>query len=233
MTDELVNISGSSLTKLEGKVPPGEFLQFLRENIMLEDLIQSRKAQAAIARIMSHYFSTDREVVAHDKERGRLQEINPNPSLELKSGSATSFIHDAFRLKDSQYYYYFPDWNPGDDVPPYLRPEDVVPSKTFSQTFPAKVRQSIIQDLHITEKQFRNLVYVQDIRVTDHAVMKDIPFNKAFCRVAISGGEAERYNYNNQEWEPNGDGKFVPSTIQKIKTRLQGVTNQKTGWHFD
>lgn len=211
----------SALAAIEGQQRrPEEFLQFLRENIDVNDLLKSRPAQAALAKILDDHFSRNKEYIRRANNQGLTSLLNPYPILELKRDNATSFVHDGFMLKDGQFYYYVPHWNPGDDIPPFLRPEDVVPSKTYTQTFPAEVRQRIMHDLHITEEQFRYFVYVQDSRITSHAVMQDIPFNKPFCRVAINGGESERYNYNTQAWEPSGDGVYKPPMTQRLKNLL-------------
>jgi len=131
-------------------------------------------------------------------------------------------MYGAFKLKDDDFYYYFPEAYPMADVPEFLRSTDVVPSQTFRQTWPAEVRQQIMAELRIDEDDFARLVYFQDPSVAGKAVLKDIPFNKPICRVAVKGGEAQRYNYRNQEWEVSGDGVYQRSFRDKMALLLRG-----------
>lgn len=198
---------------------PAQFLRFLRENVSIEFLLESRTSQARLHSIMDKYFTREKEIVKAISAMGEIMVLNSYPVLEFSDPVARSgsWMHNGFLLKDRKYYYYFQHFWPQDSVPPYLRPEDIVPSGSACQSFPPEIRTQIRDDLGINNEQLNYLIYMQDPRVTRKAVYVDIPFNKPISRVSVRGGVAQRYNYNSKEWEDNGDGIYTPSLGQRLK----------------
>lgn len=199
---------------------PEGFLDYLK-TISIEQLLADRRAQAALAKIMDDNFThnSDWRKRITEADPAEILLMNPYPEIELarEDGHGWSYEYGVFQLADGEHWYYFSSGNPGAPVPHFLRPEDVVPSGTYTPTYPEKVKSQIKKKLGINEQQFWFLEYNMDERVTSRAVLEDIPFNKPINRVPILGGEAERYNYNDAKWEPNGDGKYKPEMKEKVR----------------
>lgn len=206
---------------------PEQFLDFLR-TVPVEFLLEHREHQAGIDKAMSFHFTRSTEWIdrVRDTNPDMVLLKTPYPVIELVSKGSIHFIHGAFQLSDSDYWYHFDEGWPIAELPDYLRPEDIIPSGRFSETYPKEVRDRVRANLGISEDEFSRLVYFSDPKVVKHRVMKEIPFNKPVNRVPVDGGEAERYNYRTAEWEPNGDGIYAPKLRQKIKRLAEKARKQ-------
>lgn len=182
----------------------GDFFNLLSQ-ISVEALLVDRDGQAVLHRLLSSYTTHDRETQARAQAHGIPMVRNPHPVVPVEAGGGTTFIHEAFILKGRRHYYYFqPGW-PMENVPLYLRPDDVVNSGLSTQVYPDQLRQEIMRDLGINDETLNQLIYDQHPAVTQRAQAVEIPFNKPLNRVPVTGGEAQRFNYVTNQWEPTGE----------------------------
>lgn len=209
--------------KTSGSRNPREFLDFLRQNVSIEMLLVDRHAQARLAQLLPtfHRGETIRFTNLYTGEIYEEPNLLPIPypvvilvRVEDGQWKETSFMNRAFMLKDRQFYYYFPDWYPGDPVPPYLRPEDVVPSGT-TRTIYTNHEECLtaLEKLGITEDEYILRLYFGDdplAGINRSTRTEDIPFNKPICRVSTNGGASQRYNYHTLSWEEDGIGVYTP-----------------------
>lgn len=216
----LINLEGeqnSSVVLSEFQAEPGKFLSLLA-TIPVEWVTKDRNFQAGLHYIMSFYSNCDKKVV---KDFGGFNFFNTNPVISVESeNGGTNYYYNSFKLLDSDHLYYFPQWQPGgDQTPDFLREEDIVPSRMNSQTFPEPVREMLKDKLGIVEDEMLEwLIYNQDSRVTEDAVLVDIPFNKPFLRVPVQGGKEQLFNYNigeNGDWEATG-GVYSPKKSNRF-----------------
>ena len=173
------------------------FLKFLRENVTPAELLNNRLAQANLSVILSTYH--------WDKEIG-----NPYPRAEIETpkyelrdsrgkhigwaGPSAHYAYETFMLKgDNENLYFIDDGWPADRVPSYLRTQDI-----------------IVADEYGFDKYPK------------HKIVITHPFNKSIERVPLSGGNAQRYNYNIQQWETSyGNSRLIdPSELLIAETIL-------------
>lgn len=205
-----------------------DFLDFLK-TLPVEVLLENRRAQAYLHLVMDRHFTRDEQYAQRVRESGRVMIMDSNPVIPLEHRSqdgweGTTFVHNAFQLQDGEYYYYFSEGWPGDNVPPYLRLEDVIQSEMHTPTFPHDVRSRLMRELGVGEEVLDYLIYNVDRRIWDHVVPVEIPFNKPLNRVSKDGGIAERFNTVEWEWEENGDGKYTPDVKTRVKKSLGRLT---------
>lgn len=225
---------------------PHEFLAYVETTITPGMLIGDRPAQAKLDYILGHHFyrgsRTTETINIHSGERAtRDYETdfglihNPAPVIELRHEGGdgrwqgSSYIHEAFRLKedgDTEHYYFFRAGNPIDDVPSYMRTIDVVPSGTYSQSFPPESRQRMLDEQGIDEEALNWLRYSCDPVLAQYQVLVDIPFNKPLERVPAAGGQAERFNYVEGKWEPSG-GNYDPGFKLRMAGRIKSMLKPK------
>lgn len=230
-TNELTTGLGSEIQSLNiedyAYLDPEQFLDFLKM-VPVETLLKNRRVQAAISKTMSFHFERDRATI------DRVHEINPDiilletpyPVIDVVYKGGISFHHGTFQLKEGGHWYYFSAGRPVKDIPEYLRPEDVIPSGLYTQTYPKNVRVTIKKDLNINDDQLDYLVYCQDARVTKRAKLVEIPFNKPIKRVPKGGGRAERYNYNTHKWEDSNEGIYNPGFKKKLLELAKGTVKE-------
>jgi len=233
---------------------PHEFLAFVEAHVTPEMLINDRPGQAKLALVLDgrfysgsrmtqtfNVYTGERAVKDNEADFGLIP--NPAPTIELRHTSdaggwqASSYAHKAFRLKEEageEHYYFFSAGNPAEEVPPYLRPSDVVPSRTYRQTLPPEARERAKEELEVDDETLEWLRYDCDPVLAQYLVLVDIPFNKPLERVPVGGGAAERFNYVKAQWEPSG-GNYDPgfrarmaSHLRKIlKPRLPALTRRE------
>jgi hypothetical protein len=149
---------------------PSKLLPYLKDNVTPEKLLAERKAQAVV------------DAVMQDKRGGnRLKIVKKDPK-----GTSTSFIQP-FQLIDPDHFYYFHVGRPIQDVPPSLKPENVIESLLVFSWRENQFPQSKMKKRLIT--------------------WDGVPFNKPIHRVNVSGGPEQTYNFKTSSWE-------VPSILQ-------------------
>lgn len=194
-----------------------DFLPFLRQNISIVQLLDHRRDQAEIEKIISYHFTRDEQAVNKARYRSITLALNPYPVMEAQTPDRIYYYGETFQLNDSLYLYAFPEWNPTEDVPSYLRPQDVVPSGHRVKTYPPDRRHQALKELNITEYQFDLLIGNDSKRIEKYAKYLDIPFKKPLLRASAAGGVVQRYNYNIQQWENGGDGDYKPPITNQIR----------------
>lgn len=202
----------------------GDFFDLLSQ-IPVEALLADRDGQATLHRLLSFYTTHDSESQARAQAHGISMVRNPHPVVLVKAGDETTFIHEAFTLKGRRHYYCFhPGW-PMENVPSYLRLDDVVGSGLSTRVYPDPLRLEITRDLGITDETLDQLIYDQHPAVTQRAQAVEIPFNKPLNRVPVTGGEGERFNYVTNRWEPTGEV-YEPSVHEKVFRSLGQVVQR-------
>lgn len=198
----------TSLDIFKGQLPlenkNGGFFDLLSQ-ISVEALLEDRDGQAVLHRLLSFYTTHDRESQARAQAHGIPMVRDPHPVVPVEAGGGTTFIHAAFTLKGRRHYYYFHQGWPMENTPPYLRPDDVVSSGLSTHVYPDSLRQKIMKELGINDEMLDQLIYDQHPVVTQRAQAVEIPFNKALNRVPVTGGQAQRFNYVTNQWEPTGE----------------------------
>lgn len=199
----------------------GDFFDLLSK-IPVEALVADRDGQAVLHRLLSFHTTHDRESQAWAKARNIAMVRNPHPVVPVEAGGGTTFIHETFTLKGRKHYYYFhPGW-PMENVPSYLRLDDVVGSGLSTHVYPDSLRQKIKEELGINDETLGLLIYDQHPAATRRAQVVEIPFNKPLNRVPVTGGEGERFNYVTNRWEPTGEV-YEPSVHEKAFRSLGQV----------
>lgn len=141
------------------------YLDYLRDNVTPQGLLADRLAQANLDSVISN-------------------SDNPYPQIVFRRTSpegawtGTTWVHDAFMLKDDHVHMYYFGIGWPIDPSHFLREEDIVPFEDYGWSkFPKH-----------------------------GGMVPEQPFNKPLHRVAIEGGEAQTYNYNTGKWETEHEG---------------------------
>lgn len=168
-----------------------KFLGFLRTDVSAEQLLDDRLAQAFLDVILWDYRTNHPSGVSP----------NPYPVLEYDTNSdGWGQKLGTFMLKgDNEHLYFIDDGNPIDEVPAFLRPQDVIP----------------LDDFDASKTQY-------------HEARSGKPFNKPLERGSIKGGPTEFYNYNTRQWETNKDFQQIvkpidEAAIKKAKQLIEKV----------
>lgn len=200
---------------------PNQFMEFLTGNVDIERLLQDRPAQSSLARIINEHFRFHEDLVAEAQKEGKTIIKNLyHPIVFLLKDHETGKPLRArkrtriFMLKDQEFYYYFDSEfeQPYGMVPPYLRPEDVVPSGIKKKLITESGISRALKDLRINREEFLGRLQEDDgfqmNMLEKYGELVELPFNRTINRVLTQGGNAERYNYVVQAWEENQDGRY-------------------------
>lgn len=186
---------------------PHEFLNFLRNKVTIEMLLADRYGQARLDYVLDRKFSRKKwdpyiYITDAGKDIHARRPKNHYPYLELEGFPTPRVVRQPFMLKDGNYYYYFPDQEPQEELPPYLRPEDLVPSGFFSAHHR---KDEAMSGLGIDERTFFDLRYEFDPALGPYTDYVSRLFKKTVHRMPVTGGTGERYNFNSNQWEESGD----------------------------
>ncbi len=194
-----------------------------------------------ILRISPEEFVNDRDLQrdvhytvrnsTRDEEfvNGEDRLYNPNPVLEIEGEGRVSWERNTFSLDDKKNTYFFREGHPAEDVPDFLREEDIMPSGF--QTIGYGNADEVIEELELEgEDKLRWRAYHMDDEVLSRLNHPDIMFNKPVHRVSNLGGKPELYNSRDGQWQTDDrfyaeDQSYNPSIGKRLAQRLEWLSS--------
>jgi len=221
------------------RLNPRDFLAYLEANVTPDQVIADRVGLARLSKILGRAFYTgerrkdlynlrDFDVRNVDMEDDMGLLPNPAPVIQVSfdEGSFVGSHYESFLLKEPstepRHRYYVPAWSVRDDSS-VLRPEDIVPSGTFTSSILPETIPRICEELQVTPADISQMIYECDPSLKPYYTTKELPFDKYLMRVPVAGGAEERYNYVDGAWEQTGgmyNAGFRRRAIEKVRSTL-------------
>ncbi len=164
--------------------------------IQPEELLTNRVLQRDIH--YSIYDKTTRDPKIADKK----VQYNPNPSVILENvlGEHSEVLEkDTFRIDDSEHTYFFPKLWPTEEIPDYLKQEDLIPSGY--STLNNNLYETVREELSLTKEQMETEIYLKNKEILKKLGTDEVPFNKTLFRVKGEKSVPELYNPSTGQWE--------------------------------
>ncbi len=161
-----------------------------------EELLTNRELQRNIH--YSIYDKTTRDPEITDKE----SQYNPNSQIVLKNvlGENSAVLEkDTFQLADETHTYFFPKLWPTEEIPDYLKQEDLIPSGY--STLDNSLYENVQEELNLTKEQMETEIYKKNREVIEKLGTEEVPFNKTLFRVEGENEVPELYNRATGQWE--------------------------------
>jgi len=208
----------AAILGLPPQVQPDEALGYIETYWTVPGLVESRDAQARLARTLARDFYTGERVretwrpdsggtFIRDMEEDFGKVHNPAPELRLVTAGIRGerMVADSFLLFESgdKHRYYFKDYREA-DTDAILRDEDKVPSGTFRSYIAREDYPAISEALGVRQDDIPMLIYEVDPALAPYYRHEELPFTSILVRVPAKGGAEQRYNYVQGVWEKTG-----------------------------